>query len=230
MIRRMGRASAGALICGLLLPLTVGANPAVAAEPIGGYVPAQPSEQVMMQLESALLHSMQGTATQAELDLLATYPQLVDNVEPVYTFESSAEDAPVPPEAEAKVSASAVTTATSATTTCRIYTGWVNSNSQISGSRLYTWHQRLYVCARAGAMVSVIERYHYVTNRDWSWVDHGIVNGGDSIGPFGYWSISSYMRGEMAQCVWSVCSRYKYPWIKIVAHANNTANITGGHA
>jgi hypothetical protein len=55
-------------------------------------------------------------------------PQLVDNVEPVYTFGSSAEDAPVPSEAEAKLSASAGTTATTTATTCRIYTGWVNAN------------------------------------------------------------------------------------------------------
>jgi len=74
----------------------------------------------------------------------------------------------------------------------------------------------------------VVERYHYVTNRDWSWHDRGLV--ADSLSPSGSWSMASYMRGEMEQCALSVCVNWKYPWVKINAHANNTADITWGHA
>jgi len=111
---------------------------------------------------------------------------------------------------------------------CRAFSGWVDAKSSISGTWLYRWVKVWDVCYNGSKVTSQNARYYYVTNRDFSWHDRGLRS--DSLGSFGNWSVRSYMRGEMEQCLLAICTTSQYPYVDITAYGNGTASFTLGRA
>lgn len=109
---------------------------------------------------------------------------------------------------------------------CRFFEGTRETRS-IFGSVVYRWKKHLDVCYDGRKVLTVNENWYRVENRDWSWYDRGLVS--NDTGGIGSPTVRTYSRGQMESCLFKYgCFKANYPWVRINAQGNGTAEITAG--
>ncbi len=118
---------------------------------------------------------------------------------------------------------------TAVATWCRYFDGYRRERAKTwPNGILFDWHHRFDVCYNGSVVQWVNENYYYVTNRDFTYYDRGLKS--SSLGTPNHWSLNSYMRGEMEQCLlkWGCVFGTFYPYVSITAYGNGTAAFSVG--